>query len=317
MPATSQQGFTCAACILATGAVGLLCTFAGGAACASRVAGERFSTTMTAKATVADFFVITDLRLTQPNTLGKVVSALQPPTAALQARGEQAEPLFCGPHRKGKSPTVKHTGGPTRIVGGGAGPSGQNLLRGLHPFTVCMRASVGRKLPRRGQPVAPKHPRNPNFKFPALKQGGRRNLFRRCHEKANTSFPVTCHRVAGSRNGGTEFPPQRTTGFQFACGYPSTGAGAARAAACPAAGATGCPGGTTSRSPKLHGHDREVRRQIRTARLRNRHYIRYRSPGRGEQARREKSSRDRHTRSEWKDDSFATERTLKTALEPQ
>src|SRR5438128_5578670 len=76
MPATSQQGFTCAACILATGAVGLLCTFAGGAACASRVAGERFSTTMTAK-DVADFFVITDLRLTQPHTLGKVVSALR------------------------------------------------------------------------------------------------------------------------------------------------------------------------------------------------------------------------------------------------
>ena len=188
-----------------------------------------------------------------------------------------------------------------------------------------MRASVGRKLPRRGQPVTPKHPRTSNFK---------------CHEKANTSFPVTCHRVVGSRDGGSGFPAQRTTDFQFACGYPSTGAGAARAAACPAAGAgipsgtaipatatartirtaagaTGCPAWTTSRSPNLHGHDREVRRQIRTARLRNRHYIRYRSLARGEQARREKSSGDRHTRSEWKDDSFATERTLKTALEPQ
>src|SRR5207247_3129734 len=120
------------------------------------------------------------------------------------------------------------------------------------------RASVGRKLPRRGQPVTPKHPRNPNFKFPALKQGGRRNLFRRCHEKANTSFPVTCHRVAGSRDGGTEFPPQRTTGFQFACAYPTTGAGAARAAACTTAGATGCPGGTPPSTTKLNGHDREV-----------------------------------------------------------
>jgi len=119
-------------------------------------------------------------------------------------------------------------------------------LRGLSeealglPVKICSRTSSfhglhagldWRKLPRRGQPVTPKHPRNPNFKFPALKQGGRRNLFRRCHEKANTSFPVTCHRVAGSRNGGTGFPPQRTTGFQFACGYPSTGARAARAAA--------------------------------------------------------------------------------------
>src|SRR6266496_3609951 len=95
MPATSQQGFTCAACILATGAVGLLCTFAGGAACASRVAGERFSNTMTAK-DVADFFVITDLRLTQPNRLGKVVSALQPPTTALQARGNKRSHFFVG-----------------------------------------------------------------------------------------------------------------------------------------------------------------------------------------------------------------------------
>src|SRR5437660_1848075 len=94
MPTTSQQGFSCAACILATGAVGLLCTFADGAACASRVAGERFSTTMTAKA-VADF-VITDLRLTQPNTLGKVVSALQPPTTALQARGNKRSHFFVG-----------------------------------------------------------------------------------------------------------------------------------------------------------------------------------------------------------------------------
>src|SRR5437667_3801896 len=124
-----------------------------------------------------------------------------------------------------------------------------------------MRASVGRKLPRRGQPVTPKHPRTSNFK---------------CHEKANTSFPVTCHRVVGSRDGGSGFPAQRTTDFQFACGYPSTGAGAARAAACPAAGAgipsgtaipatatartirtaagaTGCPGWTTSRSPNLQG----------------------------------------------------------------
>src|SRR5438874_9963732 len=128
MPATSQQGFSCAACIRATGAVDLLCTFADGAARASRVGSERLSPTMTAKANAGPFFVITDLRLTQPNTLGKVVSALQPPTAALHQPEEQAEPLFCGPHRKGKSPTVKHTGGPTRIVGGGAGPSGQNLL---------------------------------------------------------------------------------------------------------------------------------------------------------------------------------------------
>src|SRR5437016_290928 len=96
MPATSQQGFSCAACILATGAVGLLCTFVGGAACASRVAGERFSTTMTAKAKVADFFVITDLRLTQLHTLGKVVSALQPPTTALQARGNKRSHFFVG-----------------------------------------------------------------------------------------------------------------------------------------------------------------------------------------------------------------------------
>src|SRR5437667_3801901 len=142
MPATSQQGFSCAACIRATGAVGLLCPFAGGAACARRVAGERFSTTMTAKATVADFFVITDLRLTQPHTLGKVVSASQPPTTALQAKGEQAEPLFCGLHRKGKSPTVKHTGGPTRIVGGGAGPSGQNLLADF----ILSRSACGLRL---------------------------------------------------------------------------------------------------------------------------------------------------------------------------
>src|SRR5438876_12406775 len=94
MPATSQQGFSCAACILAPGAVGLLCTFAGGAACASRVGSERFSTTMTAKA-VADFFVITDLRLTQPNTLGKVVSALQPPTTALHPGGTRSH-FFVG-----------------------------------------------------------------------------------------------------------------------------------------------------------------------------------------------------------------------------
>src|SRR6266550_2157899 len=122
------------------------------------------------------------------------------------SQGEQAEPLFCGPHRKGKSPTVKHTGGPTRIVGAGAGPSGQNLLRGLHPFTVCTRASVGRKLPRRGQPVTPKHPRKCKLQVSCSQRGWEaQSFFRRCHEKANTSFPITCHRVAGSRNGGTEF----------------------------------------------------------------------------------------------------------------
>ena len=49
---------------------------------------------MTAKA-VADF-VITDLRLTQPNTLGKVVSALRPPTTALQVRGNKRSHFFVG-----------------------------------------------------------------------------------------------------------------------------------------------------------------------------------------------------------------------------
>src|SRR5436190_2837081 len=120
MPATSQQGFTCAACILATGAVGLLCTFAGGAACASRVAGERFSTTMTAKA-VADSFVITDLRLTRPNRLGKVVSALQPPTTALQARGNKRSHFFVGRIVKENLLLSSTPEAPTRIVGGGAG----------------------------------------------------------------------------------------------------------------------------------------------------------------------------------------------------
>src|SRR5207245_8942477 len=48
MPATSQQGFSCAACIRATGAVDLLCTFTDGVACASTVGSERLSTTMTA-----------------------------------------------------------------------------------------------------------------------------------------------------------------------------------------------------------------------------------------------------------------------------
>jgi len=56
MPATSQQGFSCAACILATGAVDLLCSFADGAACASTVGSERLGPTMAAK-TVALLFV--------------------------------------------------------------------------------------------------------------------------------------------------------------------------------------------------------------------------------------------------------------------
>ena len=96
MPATSQQGFSCAACIRATGAVDLLCTFADGAARASRVGSERLSPTMTAKANAGPFFVITDLRLTQPNTLGKVVSALRPPTTALQVRGNKRSHFFVG-----------------------------------------------------------------------------------------------------------------------------------------------------------------------------------------------------------------------------
>src|SRR5438552_18269396 len=58
------------------------------------------------------------------------------------SQGEQAEPLFCGPHRKGKSPTVKHTGGRTRIVGGGAGPSGQNLLADF----ILSRSACGLRL---------------------------------------------------------------------------------------------------------------------------------------------------------------------------
>jgi len=78
----------------------------------------------------------------QPNTLGKVVSLLQSPTLHSPGQGEQAEPLFCGPHRKGKSPTVKHTGGPTRIVGGGAGPSGQNLLADF----ILSRSACGPRL---------------------------------------------------------------------------------------------------------------------------------------------------------------------------
>src|SRR5437667_4099456 len=86
MPATSQQGFSCEACIRATGAVDLLCTFADGAPCANRVGTERFSITMTEKANVVVFFVITDLRLTQPSTFGKVVSALQPPTTGENSR---------------------------------------------------------------------------------------------------------------------------------------------------------------------------------------------------------------------------------------
>src|SRR5207245_392158 len=95
MPATSQQGFSCATCIRATGAVDLLCTFADGAACASRVGTERFSITMTEKANVVVFFVITGLRLTQPNTLEKVVSALQPPTTCtLRATGETSGATF-------------------------------------------------------------------------------------------------------------------------------------------------------------------------------------------------------------------------------
>src|SRR5437870_8264562 len=97
MPATSQQGFSCAACIRATGAVDLSCTFTDGVACASTVGSERLSTTMTAKANVADFVVITDLRLTQPSTLGKVVSALQPPNNCTPpARGNKRSHFFVG-----------------------------------------------------------------------------------------------------------------------------------------------------------------------------------------------------------------------------
>src|SRR5438552_13141709 len=96
MPATSQQGFSCAACIRATGAVDLLCTFADGAARASRVGSERLSPTMTAKANAGPFFVITDLRLTQPNTLGKVVSAFQPPTTSLPQPGGTNGATFLG-----------------------------------------------------------------------------------------------------------------------------------------------------------------------------------------------------------------------------
>src|ERR1700757_1205711 len=70
MPATSQQGFSCAACIRATGAVDLLCTFADGA-CATRVGSERFSTTITAKANVVDFLVITEPPADSTQYIGK------------------------------------------------------------------------------------------------------------------------------------------------------------------------------------------------------------------------------------------------------
>src|SRR5438876_9467756 len=76
MPATSQQGFPCAACIRATGAVGLLCTFADGAACASTVGSERLSPTMTAKANVADFFVITEPPADSTQYIGKRCSSI-------------------------------------------------------------------------------------------------------------------------------------------------------------------------------------------------------------------------------------------------
>src|SRR5439155_20956501 len=58
------------------------------------------------------------------------------------SQGEQEEPLFCGLHRKGKSPTVKDSGGPTRIVGGGAGPSGQNLVADF----ILSRSACGLRL---------------------------------------------------------------------------------------------------------------------------------------------------------------------------
>jgi len=138
----------CATGIHAIGAVDLLCTFADGAACASRVESERFSTTMTAKANVLDFFVMTEPPADSTQYVGKsCFSIATTHNCSSTSQGEQAEPLFCGPGRKGKSPTVKHTGGPTRIVGGGVEPSGQTA-RGLHPLTVCTRASAGKRLPR-------------------------------------------------------------------------------------------------------------------------------------------------------------------------
>src|SRR5437667_10473919 len=91
---------------------------------------------MTAKA-VADFFVITDLRLTQPNTLGKVVSALQPPTTALQARGNKRSHFFVGRIVKENLLLSSTPEAPTRIVGGGAGAFRSKSARRFHPFTVC------------------------------------------------------------------------------------------------------------------------------------------------------------------------------------
>src|SRR5690348_4535284 len=120
MPATSQQSFSCAACIRATGAVDLLCTFADGA-CATRVGSERFSTTITAKANVVDFFVITEPPADSTQYIGKscfsittAYNCTPPPRGTSGATfvwaGSQRKISYC-----------QDTGGPARIVGGGAG----------------------------------------------------------------------------------------------------------------------------------------------------------------------------------------------------
>jgi len=110
MPATSQQGFSCEAGIRATGAVDLLCTFADGAACATRVGSERFSTTITAKANVVDFFVITEPPADSTQYIGKSCFSI-----TTHNWGEQAEPLSCGSDRK-EDPLLSSTPAAGRIL---------------------------------------------------------------------------------------------------------------------------------------------------------------------------------------------------------
>jgi len=87
----------CATGIHAIGAVDLLCTFADGAACASRVESERFSTTMTAKANVLDFFVMTEPPADSTQYVGKSCFSIEPPTtAAPPARGNKRSHFFVG-----------------------------------------------------------------------------------------------------------------------------------------------------------------------------------------------------------------------------